>query len=73
VQTVFEAFMATAAAVPDQPFLCATPAPGRAYHPDGVELTYAAVRAEVLRLKATCAHAGYGPGHRIALLLANRP
>ena len=65
--------MATASAVPDQPFLCATPAPGRAYHPDGVELTYAAVRAEVLRLKAAYAHAGYGHGHRIALLFENRP
>src|SRR6266853_519263 len=65
--------MATAAAVPDQPFLCATPAPGRAYHPDGVELTYAAVRAEVLRLKDAYAEAGYGHGHRIALLFENRP
>src|SRR5258705_8700687 len=73
VQTVFEAFMATAATVPDQPFLCATPAPGRAYHPDGVELTYAAVRAEVLRLKDAYAEAGYGHGHRIALLFENRP
>src|SRR6266436_3001607 len=65
--------MATAATVPDQPFLCATPAPGRAYHPDGVELTYAAVRAEVLRLKNAYAEAGYGHGHRIALLFENRP
>src|SRR6266404_9717778 len=65
--------MATAAAVPDQPFLCATPAPGRAYHPDGVELTYAAVRAEVLLLKDAYAEAGYGHGHRIALLFENRP
>ena len=73
MQTVFEAFMATAATVPDQPFLCATPAPGRAYHPDGVELTYAAVRAEVLRLKDAYAEAGYGHGHRIALLFENRP
>jgi crotonobetaine/carnitine-CoA ligase len=73
VQTVFEAFMATAAAAPDQAFLCATPAPGRAYHPDGVELTYAAVRAEVLRLKNAYSAAGYGHGHRVALLFENRP
>src|SRR5260370_41793063 len=65
--------MATAAAVPGQPFLCATPAPGRVYHPDGAEFTYAAVRAEVLRLKEAYAHAGYGHGHRIALLFENRP
>ena len=73
MQTVFDAFMATAAAAPDAPFLCAPPAPGRAYHPDGVELTYAAVRAEVLRFKDAYAAAGYGHGHRVALLFENRP
>jgi acyl-CoA synthetase (AMP-forming)/AMP-acid ligase II len=73
VHTVFEAFMATAAAAPDRPFLCAPPAPGRAYHPDGVELTYRAVRAEVLRFKDAYAAAGYGHGHRVALLFENRP
>ena len=65
--------MATATAAPEQSFLCATPAPGRAYHPDGVELTYGAVRAEVLRLKDDYARAGYGHGHRVALLFENRP
>jgi crotonobetaine/carnitine-CoA ligase len=73
VNTVFEAFMATAAAAPDHAFLCATPAPDRAYHPDGVELTYAAVRSEVLRRRDAYAAAGYGHGHRIALLFENRP
>ena len=71
--TVFEAFLGTAAAAPDNAFLCAPPAPGRAYHPDGVEFTYAQTRAEVLRLRDAYAVAGYGHGHRIALLLENRP
>src|SRR4026207_782894 len=71
--TVFEAFMATSAAAPDHAFLCATPTPGRAYHPDGVELTYAQVREPVLRLRDQYAAAGYGHGHRIALLFENRP
>jgi acyl-CoA synthetase (AMP-forming)/AMP-acid ligase II len=73
VKTVFDAFMATAAAAPDHAFLCAPPAPGRAYHPDGIELTYAQVREEVLRLREAYAASGYGHGHRVALLLENRP
>lgn len=35
--------------------------------------TYAEVLAEVLRLRMSYAAAGYGPGHRVALLLENRP
>ncbi|MGH7324634.1 MAG: AMP-binding protein [Candidatus Rokuibacteriota bacterium] len=72
-QTVFEAFMATAEAAPDNVFLCAPPAPGRAYHPNGVEFTYGQTRAAVLDRRETYAAAGYGHGHRVALLLENRP
>jgi len=71
--TVFDAFMATAQSAPSHVFLCAPPAAGRAYHPDGVEFTYAQTRAAVLALRDRYAAAGYGHGHRIALLLENRP
>src|SRR3989442_14277727 len=71
--TVDEAFMATAEAAPDNAFLVVPPGPGRAYHPDGVELTYAQARAEILRLREVYAAAGYGHGHRAGLLLENRP
>ena len=37
------------------------------------EWTYAEVQARVLALRAGYAAAGYGPGHRVALLLENRP
>ena len=71
--TVFEAFERTAEASPDHAFLCAPPAPGRAYHPDGMEYTYAEVRARALALRDRYAAAGYGHGHRVALLFENRP
>ena len=72
-ETVFAAFMATAAVAPDNAFLCVPPAPGRAYHPEGVELTYAEARERVLACQERYAAAGYGHGHRVGLLLDNRP
>jgi acyl-CoA synthetase (AMP-forming)/AMP-acid ligase II len=71
--TVFAAFEATAAAAPDAPFLCVPAAPQRAYHPAGLELTYGRVRAGVAELRERYAAAGFGHGHRVALLLENRP
>jgi crotonobetaine/carnitine-CoA ligase len=73
MSTVYDAFVATAAAAGDRPFLCVPPAPGRAYHPGGIELTYATVLAQVEPLRAAYANAGFGHGHRVALLLENRP
>src|SRR5437763_8354661 len=71
--TVFDAFLTTAEVAPGRPFLCAPPAPGRAYHPAGVEFTYAQTKERVLRLLECYHAAGYGHGHRVALLLDNRP
>jgi len=73
MNTVYDVFAATAVAAPDNAFLCAPPAAGRSYHSHGVEFTYAQVRAEVERLRAQYAAAGFGHGHRVALLLENRP
>jgi acyl-CoA synthetase (AMP-forming)/AMP-acid ligase II len=73
MHTVWEAFSETAANVPAGAFLAVPPAPERAYHPAGLELTYGEVRAEAGRLRETYAAAGYGHGHRVALLLENRP
>jgi crotonobetaine/carnitine-CoA ligase len=73
ITTVFAAFSAAAERDGNAPFLCAPPAAGRSYHPAGIELTYAEVRDAVLELRRAYEHAGYGHGHRVALLLENRP
>jgi len=72
-ETVFDTFDRTARAAPDHVFLCAPPAAGRAYHPDGVEFTYGQTRQAAEALRAAYRAAGYGHGHRVALLLENRP
>ena len=72
-ETVFAAFMATAAAAPDNPFLCVPPGAGRAAGADSVELSYRQSREEILACRDAYATAGYGPGHRVGLLLDNRP
>lgn len=72
-ETVFGAFEASAAAFPERGALCAPAMSGRAYAPDGVELSYAEVSERVERLRRLYAASGYGVGHRVALLLENRP
>jgi crotonobetaine/carnitine-CoA ligase len=72
-ETVFGAFEAAAAAFPERGALCAPAMPGRPYAPDGVELIYAEASERVERLRRRYAASGLGVGHRVALLLENRP
>src|SRR5262249_30123833 len=72
-ETVLHTVDRTARAAPDHVFLCAPPAAGRAYHPDGVEFTYGQTRQAAEALRDAYRTAGYGHGHRVALLLENRP
>jgi acyl-CoA synthetase (AMP-forming)/AMP-acid ligase II len=73
VSTVFDLFDRTAEAAPHHVFLCAPRAPGRAYHPDGIEFTYQETRDAAQALREIYRAAGYGHGHRVALLFENRP
>ena len=70
-ETIFEALAASAAAAPRNPLFCVPK--GTSYAPLGFEWTYEDVLGRVERLAARFREAGYGPGHRVALLLGNRP
>ncbi|HUF57832.1 MAG TPA: AMP-binding protein [Thermohalobaculum sp.] len=71
--TIGAAFRAAARRWPDRPFLAVPARAGRGYLPGGWEGTYAACLDAVADLEARYATAGYGAGHRVALMLENRP
>ena len=71
--TIGEAFARAAEAYSSRPFLAAPAGSHRAYHPDGFEIDYAAASREVRALCDAYRSAGYGHGHRVAMLLDNRP
>lgn len=71
--TVYDAFAIAAATHPDLPFLCVPARAGRAYAPDGVEHTYGQTLTEVTARRVKLQAAGYRAGHRVALMLDNRP
>lgn len=71
--SVFSTFAAVAAGADQRPFLCVPSSPDRAYLPAGAEFTYAEVLARALALQDLYRAAGFGHGHRVAILLENRP
>ncbi|MBX3596886.1 MAG: AMP-binding protein [Rhizobiaceae bacterium] len=70
---MYEAFLETVRNKPDSACICVPAAPGRDYLPDGVEWSYGEVEASVARLMELYRRAGYGHGHVVALMMANRP
>jgi len=72
-ETVYQLFAESAALYPGNDCLVATAMAGRAYYPDGLTFTYSEVRDRAGELAAAYRAAGYGVGHRVALLLENRP
>lgn len=69
----FQAFEEKARTQPDAPFLIAPASAGLAYAPDGFRVTYGEMLESVEATRRRFGQAGYGAGHRIALLLENRP
>jgi acyl-CoA synthetase (AMP-forming)/AMP-acid ligase II len=73
VATVARAFAASAARHGARPFLCVLPETAAIYGVAAGETTYAEMQARIESLRAAYATAGYGHGHRVGLLLENRP
>jgi len=72
-RTVFDALLDTAARLPDADFLATESVTAAAYGIEAGTLSYASTVARVQALRQRYAVAGYGHGHRVGLLLENRP
>jgi acyl-CoA synthetase (AMP-forming)/AMP-acid ligase II len=73
LQTVHDAFATTAARTPDAPFLCVEAVTAQTYGIPAGEITWRDAARMVESLRARYAAAGYGHGHRVGLMLENRP
>jgi acyl-CoA synthetase (AMP-forming)/AMP-acid ligase II len=71
--SVYSAFSQTAARRGDAEFLYVEPVTAMSYGIDPGPRSWREVAGEVERLRASYAQAGYGHGHRIGLMLENRP
>jgi len=71
--TVYQQFREAAKEAPDNVFLCYPPTPNRDFLPRGAEFTYAEALAAADALAIAYRRAGYGEGHRVGLVLGNRP
>lgn len=73
MNTLWDALHATAREEPALPCIVVPAQASRHYHPDGLEWSYGQVAAMTQALIARYAARGWGRGHRVALLLENRP
>lgn len=71
--TIGDAFARATQAYAQRPFLAAPSGAHRPWHKNGCEITFAAAADQVDALTERYRAAGYGPGHRAAILLDNRP
>ena len=71
--TVAAAFAASAARWPDRPFVAVLPETAAAYAIPAGELSYAQAQEIIAELRRAYVEGGYGHGHRVGLLLDNRP
>ena len=72
-ETLAQALASSANACPDRALLQVLPETARMYGISAGEISYAQAQGEATRLRQAYAKAGYGHGHRVGLLLENRP
>lgn len=72
-RTIDDAFQAVAGRRPDLACVSVPPSSGRNYAAGGLEWTYGELADRVEIAATAYSRAGYGHGHRVALLLENRP
>jgi acyl-CoA synthetase (AMP-forming)/AMP-acid ligase II len=72
-QSVFDAFSRAASRWPDRPFLNVLPETAGIYRVPAGEIAFATAQQEVVHLARLLSDAGYQKGHRVMLLLENRP
>ena len=71
--TLYQSLERTVAKYGDRPAYAVPPMRGRAYHPEGKEFTWNETYAAVQERIRYYRRAGYGPGHRVAILFDQRP
>ncbi len=71
--TVYEAFRRSVTTFPGHDFLCVLPPTAAKYSIEARSYSYSEAAREVESLKETYAVAGVGVGHRVGLMLENRP
>jgi acyl-CoA synthetase (AMP-forming)/AMP-acid ligase II len=71
--TVFDAFARAAARHGDKPFLAVLPETAQAYGIAAGEISYGDAHARIAALRDAYRAKGYGRGHRVGILMENRP
>lgn len=71
--TLYDTLQKTVARFGERPAYAVPPMANRRYHPGGIAFTWAQTAAEVERRRSWYAQAGYGRGHRVAILFEQRP
>lgn len=71
--TVADTFADAAERWADHSFLCVLPETAKHYGVAAQEMGYAQAQVRIVQLREQYAAAGYGHGHRVGLLLENRP